>query len=103
MYGHGTYIPYVRTESVTSVIVQAMHTGHDGSMSTLHANGPDEALWRLESLAMSVATGISTATLRLQIRSAIHRVVSVERKGGVRRVTSIHSVGAETLTELYRC
>ena len=84
-------------------MIQAMHTGHDGSMSTLHANGPDEALWRLESLAMSVATGISTATLRLQIRSAIHRVVSVERRGGIRRVTSIHSVGAETLTELYRC
>lgn len=83
--------------------MQAMHTGHDGSMSTLHANGPEEALWRLESLAMSAATGIAASTLRLQIRSAIDRVVSVERRSGSRRVTAIHAIGAETVEEVYRC
>jgi pilus assembly protein CpaF len=84
-------------------MIQAMHTGHDGSMSTLHANGPEEALWRLESLAMSVATGVSAETLRLQIRSAIDQIVFVERRGGIRRVVSIHAVDTETIEELYRC
>jgi pilus assembly protein CpaF len=84
-------------------MVQAMSTGHDGSMSTIHANGPEEALWRLESLAATADSSASTETLRRQIRSAIDRIVFVARRSNARTVTSICDVAADEITEVYRC
>ncbi len=84
-------------------MIQAMSTGHDGSMSTIHANGPEEALWRLESLAATADAGVSVDTLRAQIRSAIDRIVFVTRRRGSRLVTSISDVGPDKVEEVYRC
>lgn len=70
-------------------LVNALNTGHSGSMSTLHANSPAEALWRLETLALMGARNLPAETIRAQIRSAINVVIQVERIGGRRRVTSI--------------
>ena len=84
-------------------MIQAMSTGHDGSMSTIHANGPEEALWRLESLAATADAGVSVETLRAQIRSAIDQVVFVTRRRGKRLVTSISDVSADGVDEVYRC
>lgn len=84
-------------------MVQAMNTGHDGSMSTIHANGPDEALWRLESLATMGETGVSADTLRSQIRSAIDRVVFVHRRGALRRVASIVDISPDGVEERFAC
>jgi len=84
-------------------MIQAMSTGHDGSMSTIHANGAEEALWRLESLAATADAGVSVDTLRAQIRSAIDRVVFVTRHRGKRLVTSISDVSSHGVDEVYRC
>lgn len=70
-------------------LVNALNTGHSGSMSTLHANSPAEALWRLETLALMGARNLPAQAIRSQIRSAIDVVIQVERIGGRRRVTTI--------------
>lgn len=74
------------------VMIQAMSTGHAGSMSTIHANTPQEALWRLEMLAMAADPGFGVETLRRQIHAALDAVVHVERVHGNRRVRTIASV-----------
>ena len=84
-------------------MIQAMNTGHDGSMATIHANGPDEALWRLESLAAMADAQVATDTLRSQIRSAVDRVVFVRRHRGMRRVASIVDVTGDGIEERYSC
>ena len=84
-------------------MVQAMNTGHDGSMSTIHANGPAEALWRLESLAALADAPVAADTLRRQIRAAIDRVVFVKRERGMRRVASIADVIEDGIEERYSC
>ena len=70
-------------------LVNALNTGHSGSMSTLHANSPGEALWRLETLALMGARNIPAKAIRAQIRSAIDVVIQVERTEGIRRVATI--------------
>jgi len=72
-------------------------------MSTIHANGSEEALWRLESLAATADAGVSVDTLRAQIRSAIDRVVFVTRRRGNRLETSITDVSSDGVAEVYRC
>jgi pilus assembly protein CpaF len=84
-------------------MIQAMSTGHDGSMSTVHANGPDEALWRLESMALSGAERVSETTVRRQLWSALDVVVHVERRRGVRRLARIAKVDGEALAEVWPC
>lgn len=84
-------------------MIQAMSTGHDGSMSTIHANGPEEALWRLESLAGTADSGASADTLRRQIRSAVDRVIFVARRPEARVVMSISDVGQDGIEEIYPC
>lgn len=74
-------------------LVGALNTGHDGSMSTLHANGPAEGLLRLETLALSGDHTLRPSAVRRQIRSAIDLVVHVRRDGPARRVVSITAVG----------
>ena len=82
-------------------MIQAMNTGHDGSMSTVHANGPDEALWRLESLALSGDFRLSDETVRRQLMAAIDIVVQVERSLGHRRVRSIGRVSGDGVEEVW--
>lgn len=71
-------------------VLQAMNTGHDGSMTTLHANSPRDALVRLESMVMMANANLPLYTIRRQIASAVHLVVQVERmRDGSRKITSI--------------
>ena len=93
----------MRVRGTYYVVTQAMNTGHDGSMSTIHANGPEEALWRLESLAAMADAPAPADTVRSQIRAAIGRVVFVRRLRGVRQVSAIVDVTATGVEEVYAC
>jgi pilus assembly protein CpaF len=71
-------------------MLQAMNTGHDGSMSTVHANSPRDALYRIENMVMMANLNLPLRAIRMQIASAVHLIVHVERmRDGVRRVQSI--------------
>jgi pilus assembly protein CpaF len=71
-------------------MLQAMNTGHDGSMSTVHANTPRDALFRLENMILLAAANLPLRALRAQIASAINLIVQIERmRDGVRRVERI--------------
>jgi pilus assembly protein CpaF len=71
-------------------MLQAMNTGHDGSMSTIHANTPRDALFRLENMVLMAAANLPLRALRAQIASAINLVVQIERcRDGIRRVDRI--------------
>jgi pilus assembly protein CpaF len=69
-------------------LIQAMATGHAGSMGTVHASGPDEALWRVETLA-AMAGPVPHDALRAMLRGAIGAIVHVERRSGRRAVASV--------------
>jgi pilus assembly protein CpaF len=74
-------------------MIQAMNTGHDGSMSTLHANSPSDGLDRLETLALFSSREMAPDAVRRQIGSALNLIVHVERvSGGARKVVSIGEV-----------
>src|SRR5439155_4109805 len=71
-------------------MLQAMNTGHDGSMSTVHANSPRDALFRLENMVLMASANLSLRALRAQIASAINLVVQIERmRYGIRRLERI--------------
>jgi pilus assembly protein CpaF len=71
-------------------VLQAMNTGHDGSMTTIHANSPRDAITRLESMVMMANGNLPLLSIRRQITSAVHLVVQIERmRDGVRRVTHV--------------
>lgn len=71
-------------------MLQAMNTGHDGSLTTLHANSTSDALGRLEMLVEMAGIEIPVRTIRRQIASAIQIIVHVSRlKGGARKVVEI--------------
>ncbi|MFZ4382029.1 MAG: CpaF family protein, partial [Sandarakinorhabdus sp.] len=74
-------------------MLQAMNTGHDGSMTTLHANTPRDALSRLEQMIGMSGIDISPKSARAQIASAINVVLQLERlQDGTRRVTSVAEI-----------
>ena len=74
-------------------MLQAMNTGHDGSMSTVHANTPREALTRLENMIGMSGINLPSKAMRTQIAGAIHLICQVNRmRDGVRRVTHIMEV-----------
>jgi pilus assembly protein CpaF len=74
-------------------MLQAMNTGHDGSMSTIHANSPRDGLYRLENMVMMAATNLLLRAVRMQVTSAVHLIVHIERmRDGVRRVQSITEI-----------
>lgn len=73
-------------------MIWALNTGHLGSLSTVHANSPDEALWRLETLALADG-GVAEEAVRRQLRAGIHVVVQMERSESGRRVAAIREVG----------
>jgi len=74
-------------------MLQAMNTGHDGSMSTVHANNARDAISRLETLVLLAGTELPSRAIRGQIASAINIVVQTERlRGGSRKIVSIAEV-----------
>ncbi|HWL48620.1 MAG TPA: CpaF/VirB11 family protein, partial [Acidimicrobiia bacterium] len=75
-------------------LIWALNTGHRGSMSTIHANSPQEALWRLETLALS-AGDTSEVAVRRQIHAAVDIVVQMERESGRRVISDLAFVGNE--------
>jgi pilus assembly protein CpaF len=89
-------------------MLQAMNTGHDGSLTTIHANTPRDALSRIENMVSMTGITFPTKTLRAQLASAINVVVQVERhEDGKRRITSLQEInGMEgdiiTMSELFQ-
>jgi pilus assembly protein CpaF len=73
-------------------MLQAMNTGHDGSMTTVHANTPRDALKRIEVMCLMSGLNIPIRALREQASSAVDFIVQVERRVGVRRVSGITQV-----------
>ncbi len=74
-------------------VLQAMNTGHDGSMSTIYANSPREALTRLENMVGMTGINLPSRAVRTQIAAAVHLIAQVNRmRDGVRRVTHVMEV-----------
>jgi len=74
-------------------MLQAMNTGHDGSLSTIHCNSPRDALMRLETMVMMAGFDLPIRAIREQVSSALDMIVHLERMDdGSRRVTSITEV-----------
>jgi pilus assembly protein CpaF len=78
-------------------MLQAMNTGHEGSLTTIHANSPRDALSRLETMVLMASHNLPLRAIREQVGSAIDIIVQTERlSDGSRRVTSISEItGAE--------
>jgi len=75
-------------------MLQAMNTGHDGSMSTIHANSPRDAIARLENMVLMASANLPLRAIRAQIASAIDIIVQVERmRDGIRRIDRIVEIG----------
>jgi pilus assembly protein CpaF len=89
-------------------MLQAMNTGHDGSMTTVHANTARDALRRIEQMIGMAGLEISARSIRQQIAAAIHIVLQVERmEDGRRRLVSISEVDGMqedmiTMQEIFR-
>ena len=76
-------------------LLTALNTGHRGALSTVHANSPEDALARLETLALMAGLGLPHAAIAAQVRSGIDLVVHIERRtDGSRRVSEIAAVEA---------
>ncbi len=74
-------------------MLQAMNTGHDGSLTTIHANSPRDTLSRLETLVLMSGVDLPQRAIREQIASAIHLIVQQSRmRDGSRRITNISEV-----------
>ncbi|QDU97969.1 CpaF family protein [Lignipirellula cremea] len=74
-------------------MLQAMNTGHDGSLTTLHANTPRDALARMETMIMMSGFELPIKAMRQQMSSAVHLIVQATRlQGGPRKVTHITEV-----------
>jgi pilus assembly protein CpaF len=89
-------------------MLQAMNTGHEGSLSTLHCNSPRDALARLETMVLMAGFDLPVRAIREQIASALDLVVHLSRlRDGTRRVTQISEVNSRegetvTMTDLYQ-
>src|SRR5437773_6920273 len=82
----------VRSEEALDML-QAMNTGHDGSLTTVHANTPRDALSRIETMIAMGATNLPERAMRQQIASAIQLVVQQSRlSDGSRKITSISEI-----------
>jgi pilus assembly protein CpaF len=89
-------------------MLQAMNTGHDGSLTTVHANAPRDALARLETMVLMAGFDLPTRAIREQVASALNLIVQIERaRDGSRRISHLTEVvGMEgdivTLQDIYR-
>jgi pilus assembly protein CpaF len=82
----------VRGEEALDML-QAMNTGHDGSLTTIHANSPRDALYRLDTMIAMANLNIPDKAVRQQVASAVNLVIQVTRLAdGTRRVTSISEI-----------
>jgi pilus assembly protein CpaF len=82
----------VRGEEAIDML-QAMNTGHDGSLTTIHANTPRDALHRLDTMIAMANLNLPDKAIRHQVASAIHLIIQVSRfSDGTRRVTSVTEV-----------
>jgi pilus assembly protein CpaF len=76
-------------------LLQALNTGHEGSLSTIHANGPADALSRLETLVLLAGSGLPLAAVRAQMGASLDVVVHVARRAdGARRIDAIAEIRA---------
>jgi pilus assembly protein CpaF len=74
-------------------LLSAMNTGHDGSMGTVHANNPREAISRMENMIAMGGFGIPTMAVREQISSAVNVIIQVQRlRDGSRKVTHVSEI-----------
>ena len=74
-------------------MLQAMNTGHDGSLTTLHANNPRDALRRLETMVLMAGYDLPARAIREQVASAVHVILQVSRlSDGSRKVMNITEV-----------
>ena len=89
-------------------MLQAMNTGHEGSLTTVHANSPRDALSRIENMVLMAGFDLPIRAIREQMASALHLVVQLVRHSdGKRRVSNISEItgmesGIITMQELYR-
>ncbi|MHB1856220.1 MAG: CpaF family protein [Acidobacteriaceae bacterium] len=82
----------VRGEEALDML-QAMNTGHDGSLTTIHANNPREAISRIETMAMMGNVALPEKAIRQQIAAAVHLIVQISRMSdGTRRVTHVTEI-----------
>jgi pilus assembly protein CpaF len=74
-------------------MLQAMNTGHDGSLTTIHANSPRDALYRLDTMVAMANLNIPEKAVRQQVASAVNLIIQVTRLAdGTRRVSSITEI-----------
>jgi pilus assembly protein CpaF len=74
-------------------MLQAMNTGHDGSMTTIHSNSPRDTLRRIETMTLMAGTELTLQAIREQVSSAVDLVVHMERlRDGTRKVTQVSEV-----------
>jgi len=96
----------IRDEAALDML-QAMNTGHDGSMTTLHSNGPRDTLSRLETMTLMAGMDLASKAIREQISSAVDLICHQERmRDGTRKITNITEVsGMEgeviTMTDIF--
>ncbi len=82
----------VRGEEALDML-QAMNTGHDGSLTTIHANNPREAIARIETMAMMGNVALPEKAIRQQIAAAVHLIVQISRMSdGTRRITHVSEI-----------
>jgi pilus assembly protein CpaF len=82
----------VRSEEALDML-QAMNTGHDGSLTTIHANTPRDALYRLDTMVAMANLNIPDKAIRQQVASAVNLIVQVSRMAdGTRKVTGISEI-----------
>jgi pilus assembly protein CpaF len=74
-------------------MLQAMNTGHDGSLTTVHSNGPRDTLSRIETMVLMAGFDLPIKAIREQVSSAVNLIVHVSRlKDGTRRITHVTEV-----------
>src|SRR6187200_403412 len=82
----------VRSEEALDML-QAMNTGHDGSLTTIHANSPRDALYRLDTMVAMANLNLPERAIRQQIASAVNFIVQISRQSdGTRKVTAISEI-----------
>jgi pilus assembly protein CpaF len=89
-------------------MLQAMNTGHEGSLTTVHANGPRDALARIENMVLMAGFDLPVRAIREQVASALHLVIQLVRySDGKRRVSQVSGItgmesGIVTMQDLYK-
>jgi pilus assembly protein CpaF len=74
-------------------MLQAMNTGHDGSLTTIHANSPRDALYRLDTMVAMANLNVPDKAIRQQVASAVNLIVQVSRMSdGTRKVTAVAEI-----------